>query len=1167
LSSNAGGGGGGAGGYRTGTASLNPTLSYTVTVGAGGNGGPAGQNNGSSGSDSVFNAVTSTGGGYGATRYTAGGNGGSGGGGGLGTGSAGGSGNTPSTSPSQGNNGGNGLGTSTGGGGGGASASGTNAPANQTGGNGGAGTANSISGSSVTYAGGGGAGGTTIGTGGAGGGGNGGNNSNGVAGTANLGGGGGGAYDQSSGGRSGGNGGSGIVIISYAGAQQFSGGVVTSVGGNTIHTFTTSGTLGPITTLSASYLIVAGGGGGGGRRGGGGGAGGLLTGSVTIDPNSTYLVTVGAGGAGGVGTPSTDNTGSSGTNSAFSMVATSAVGGGAGDGDGEGAGLSGGSGGGGSGGAGGAGTSGQGNNGGSGSSSAPNYGGGGGGGASAVGTNGTSTVGGAGGAGTASSISGTSTTYAGGGGGGTYQGGTAGSGGAGGGGGGGTGGTDNNGTDGTANTGGGGGGGSIQADSSNRAGGAGGSGVVIISYPGATQQMAGGTVTIVGGNVIHTFTSTGFLAPIKLSTGSLRMRSSNSAYLSRTPTVAGNRQKFTISMWVKRGDLTARQGIIAAGTTNLSSLPGGAIYFDNTAGGNGISIIGAGGTSYSFTTTQKFRDPAAWYHLVFAWDTTQATSTNRFIMYVNGLPVTSFASATYPTQNFSTDYNNTIVQGIGTRTDDGALPASPFDGEMTEVYMIDGQQLAPSSFGTFNSFGVWQPITYGGSYGTNGFYLPFNRQAVSFAGSFNGSSQYLTPTATTLFDITSTTQTFTLEAYVYATSINASGPPAYRFTSILSKGIVYISFGYTDAGILRFYMYNGSENYIDSSTGIVVAGKWNHLAVVSNAGVVTLYANGVAVKTGSLIVPTGGNGSSPKIGAADTSQSADYFNGRMSNLRITNTAVYTSNFVPSTSALTAITGTQFLTLQNSSIVDNSTNAYSITNTGGVSTGQTYPFAYGIFNDQGPAGNNWTPSGISGVFGSTLDYMGDAPTLTSATVANYAVMNPLVPSTGTNTNGNLTVSIPVTSASPATIFANTGKWYWEVVWVSGGFYRIGVCNSTGAGQDFGATANGWCKINSPARVYNNGSATSYGTDGAVGDTYMVALDLDAGKIWYGINGTWQASGSPSTGANPSQTFTANQTMSPAVASGSGTQVYNFNFGQQPFTYTPPSGFIALNLYNL
>jgi hypothetical protein len=99
------------------------------------------------------------------------------------------------------------------------------------------------------------------------------------------------------------------------------------------------------------------------------------------------------------------------------------------------------------------------------------------------------------------------------------------------------------------------------------------------------------------------------------------------------------------------------------------------------------------------------------------------------------------------------------------------------------------------------------------------------------------------------------------------------------------------------------------------------------------------------------------------------------------------------------------------------------------------------------------------------------------------------------------------------------------------------------------------------------VYHNGSTSSYGVSYATNDIIMIALDLDAGKVWYGKNGTWMASGNPATGANPSQTFTANQLMCPAVASGTGTIVYSLNFGQRPFAYTPPTGYLKLNTFNL
>ena len=228
-----GGGGGGAGGLLTGTTSFNSGSAYTVTVGAGGASAPSTSATGVNGSNSIFNSLTAIGGGGGGSYSGAlgGASGGSGGGGAYNTGSSGGSGTV-----GQGNAGAIGGGNPNGGGGGGAGAAGSAAPSGATGGNGGIGLANTISGASVYYAGGGGGmGPTTVGTGGTGGGGNGGG-STGVSGTANTGGGGGGASTT------GGTGGSGIVIISYLGSQRGTGGTVTSSGGYTIHTFTSSGT-------------------------------------------------------------------------------------------------------------------------------------------------------------------------------------------------------------------------------------------------------------------------------------------------------------------------------------------------------------------------------------------------------------------------------------------------------------------------------------------------------------------------------------------------------------------------------------------------------------------------------------------------------------------------------------------------------------------------------------------------------------------------------------------------------------------------------------------------------------------------------------------------------------------------------------------------------------
>jgi len=218
-----GGGGGGAGGRKTGSMSMAPGI-HAITVGAGGAGGAAATNGTIGSNSSIAALVVSTGGGRGGTLSTNGGNGGSGGGGG------GRDGGTPVTTggtgiAGQGFDGGGQTSNSDGAGGGGGAGGIGGSSSNTVGGVAGIGAASSISGASVTY-----------GVGGAGGGfGSG----NGAAGTANRGNGGTGGGGSSG---TGGNGGSGIVIISYpTGTITATGGSITTSGGNTIHSFTTSG--------------------------------------------------------------------------------------------------------------------------------------------------------------------------------------------------------------------------------------------------------------------------------------------------------------------------------------------------------------------------------------------------------------------------------------------------------------------------------------------------------------------------------------------------------------------------------------------------------------------------------------------------------------------------------------------------------------------------------------------------------------------------------------------------------------------------------------------------------------------------------------------------------------------------------------------------------------
>jgi len=122
---------------------------------------------------------------------------------------------------------------------------------------------------------------------------------------------------------------------------------------------------------------------------------------------------------------------------------------------------------------------------------------------------------------------------------------------------------------------------------------------------------------------------------------SLRFRASASAYLSRTPASAGDRKTWTWSAWVKRGNLGSYYNLMAAGPTATTR---NGIIFWNT---NTLRFFNQAG--FSVETTQLFRDTSAWYHIIVAVDTTQATASNRVKVYINGEQVTSFSIATYPT--------------------------------------------------------------------------------------------------------------------------------------------------------------------------------------------------------------------------------------------------------------------------------------------------------------------------------------------------------------------------------------------------------------------------------------------------------------------------------------------------------------------------------------
>jgi hypothetical protein len=219
---------------------------------------------------------------------------------------------------------------------------------------------------------------------------------------------------------------------------------------------------------------------------------------------------------------------------------------------------------------------------------------------------------------------------------------------------------------------------------------------------------------------------------------SVRLRSSASAYFNRTPASAGDRQKWTWSGWVKLGSLVD-ETFVSLGTTL-------GVNLRYASGALQSNILTVGST----TSTAVYRDPSAWYHIVIAVDTTQASNNSRLRLYVNGSEVAYSANATI-TQNANLGANNTTLHTLGVDSRTGSVTAGTyFDGYLTEINFIDGQALTPSSFGESNATtGVWQPKKYTGTYGTNGFYLNFsdnsNNTAATIGKDYSGNGNNWTP--------------------------------------------------------------------------------------------------------------------------------------------------------------------------------------------------------------------------------------------------------------------------------------------------------------------------------------------------------------------------------------------------------------------------------------
>jgi len=171
-------------------------------------------------------------------------------------------------------------------------------------------------------------------------------------------------------------------------------------------------------------------------------------------------------------------------------------------------------------------------------------------------------------------------------------------------------------------------------------------------------------------------------------------------------------------MWVKRAKLGAMNMLVGAGpSSGQDDTNWFGIKFNSS---DQLQILGWN-TSFR-VTTQVFRDPSAWYHIVMVVDTT-LSGDNKIKLFVNGLQVSSFSSIANPSDSADTGFCSAQPHKMG--FDDGFSVYSNL--YLADVYLIDGQAKLPTDFAMANeTTGQWVPKIYTGTYGTNGCHLTFS---------------------------------------------------------------------------------------------------------------------------------------------------------------------------------------------------------------------------------------------------------------------------------------------------------------------------------------------------------------------------------------------------------------------------------------------------------
>jgi hypothetical protein len=568
---------------------------------------------------------------------------------------------------------------------------------------------------------------------------------------------------------------------------------------------------------------------------------------------------------------------------------------------------------------------------------------------------------------------------------------------------------------------------------------------------------------------------------------------------------------FTIEFWVYFNSVSNNPQVVSGysgSVLNWAFYMGSAGNLAYYLSSNGSTWNIASGVSFGTTMTT-----GVWYHIAFV------RVGSKFIPYVNGnagTATTSSASIYFNNQGFQIGGISGFVlngyiddlrisKGIARYPYNFTPPTAEFPnigGTVTltadpyfeyTTLLLPGNGTNGAQNNTFldsstNNF----TITRNGNT-TQGTFSPFSQ--TGWGNYFDGTGDFLEAASSTAFDIG--TGDFTVEAFIYVTDISATRYVVNRYQSFTGGRVFSLglnSGGYAAFGIYNYATQNLPAGYKEvASATAVTTNSWNHIAGVRSGDNLYIFVNGTLQATTTGVSAFDAYGTSPlQVGAYNYSGTTLFpFLGYISNARIVKgTAVYTANFTPSTTPLTAITNTSLLTCQSNRFVDNSSNAFAITRNGDVSVQSFSPF-------------NPTAAWSAATYGGSGYFDGSGDYLNGPSTGQFAP------------TGDFTISMWIYPTSfAASFYVLAGSWAgagaaneWLIQYDNTGAIRFLTTTDSTFSAAGVIKLNQWqflsiSRTGSTLTGYVNGTSfRSYTLTGTVGSaTKVVYIGIQSGTIW-------------------------------------------------------------------